>query len=192
MFEKRCYQSLAVVISFAGSLLAPFYLSAETYQTNEQFLHSNLSPNAANVINAETLWLTKSVSETAEKILGHSVKKYTQKYWRDNAKQDSTKNGSAKTLWILDEIGKEEPITAGFVVSNGKIISATVLAYRESRGNEIRYPGFLKQYQGVGLQADNQLNQNIDGISGATLSVRAMAKMARLALYYDGLLRSEH
>ena len=192
MFKKRCYQSLAVVVSFAGFLLAPFRLSAETYQTNDQFLRSNLSANAANVINAETLWLTKSISETAEKILGHSVKKYTQKYWRDNSKQDSTKNGSAKTLWILDEIGKEEPITAGFVVSNGKIISATVLAYRESRGNEIRYPGFLKQYQGVGLQADNQLNQNIDGISGATLSVRAMAKMARLALYYDGLLRNEH
>ena len=65
------------------------------------------------------------------------------------------------------------------------------MAYRESRGGEVRHANFLKQYQNVGLLPDNFLNKNIDGISGATLSVRAMGRMARLALYYDQISRTE-
>ncbi len=104
-----------------------------------------------------------------------------QRYWK-------TGNSSA---WILEEIGKEEPITAGFVVTDGKIAQARILTYRESRGWEVRYPAFLKQFQGAQLQADDHLNQPVDGISGATLSVNAMVRMARLALYFDKLSRAE-
>jgi len=94
-----------------------------------------------------------------------------------------------KTAWILEETGKEEPITAGFVVQNGGIEQARVLVYRESRGAEIRSPAFLEQYQGAGLTSDERLDRSIDGISGATLSVRAMERMSRLALYFDRLAR---
>ncbi|MDI1310137.1 MAG: FMN-binding protein [Methylotenera sp.] len=37
----------------------------------------------------------------------------------------------------------------------------------------------MKQYHGADLQKDYQLDKNMDGISGATLSVRAMGKMVR-------------
>ena len=171
---KKHYKTLAIVIG----LILSSALRAEVYQTNEQFLQSSAKGNA---VKSQTLWLTKKVALDVEKMLGHSIKNYTQKYWQDGN----------KTIWILEEIGKEEPITAGFVVSNNKIVSATVLVYRESRGKEIRHPSFLKQYQGVSLLPDQQLNQNIDGISGATLSVRAMGKMARLALYYDVLVKTQ-
>jgi len=77
------------------------------------------------------------------------------------------------------------------VVSDGKIVQVRVLTYRESRGGEVRYPAFLKQYQGAELQIDQHLNRNIDGISGATLSVNAMNRMARLALYFDRMSRVE-
>jgi len=88
-------------------------------------------------------------------------------------------------------LGDKSTITAGFVVLAGKISQVRVLTYRESRGGEVRYPVFLKQYQGVELQADNYLNRHIDGISGATLSVNAMNRMARLALYFDRMGRIE-
>lgn len=52
----------------------------------------------------------------------------------------------------------------------------------ESRGGEVRHPIFLKQYQGADLHKDYQMDKNIDGISGATLSLRAMWRMARLPL----------
>lgn len=129
----------------------------------------------------KVLWLTKGVAAQATRILGHAPAQLRQRYWA----------ADGKTVWLLDEIGKEEPISAGFVVENDKIAQARVLVYRESRGGEIRYPAFLKQYEGAGLTADARLDRSIDGISGATMSVRAMERMARLVLYFDRLSREE-
>jgi FMN-binding domain len=171
-------KKLLFCIGLAMVMASPFSLRAETYLTQEQFIQNVFGSNVAKL---ETLWMTKEVAKQADKILGHAPKQLRQRYY---------KNG-LQTAWILDEIGKEEPITAGFVVENGKIVQTNILAYRESRGWEVRHANFLKQYQGVGLLPDNFLNKNIDGISGATLSVRAMGKMARLALYFDQLSRTE-
>ena len=125
----------------------------------------------------EVLWLTKDRVTRASAILGHAPAQLRQRFWRSEG----------KTVWVLEAIGKDEPITVGFVVERGRVKLAKVLVYRESRGGEIRYPGFLKQYEGVGLTQDDRLDRSIDGISGATLSVRAMERMARLALYFDQL-----
>ena len=148
----------------------------EQYLKPEQFLAEVFSDNAPK---QEVLWVTKDIAKQAEKILGHAPTHLRQRYWRNNG----------KSAWIFDEIGKEEPITAGFVVSDGKIEQVRVLTYRESRGGEVRYLAFLKQYQGAELQVNQHLNRNIDGISGATLSVNALNRMARLALYFDRMSR---
>jgi len=87
---------------------------------------------------------------------------------------------------MLDEIGKEYPITAGFVVSDNHIERAQVLIYRESRGDEIHLPAFLRQFIGSGLDGE-RLSNKIDGITGATLSVNAMQRMARAALVLNQL-----
>jgi Na+-translocating ferredoxin:NAD+ oxidoreductase RnfG subunit len=58
------------------------------------------------------------------------------------------------------------------------------LAFRESRGWEIRYPFFTKQFDQVSLTQKQKLNKTIDNITGATLSVRAVRKLAQLALIY--------
>ena len=110
----------------------------------------------------------KLVAEIMEHDLGVLRLKYWEKEWR--------------TVWILEEIGKERPITAGIVINNGKIERINVLTFRESRGWEIRYPFFTDQFSDAILKEDRQLDRKIDGISGATLSVKAMTKMARLAL----------
>jgi len=152
--------------------------AAQQYLKPEQFLAEVFADNTPK---QEVLWVTKDIAKQAEKILGHAPNQLRQRYWRSGG----------KSVWIFDEIGKEEPITAGFVVLDGKIEQVRVLTYRESRGGEVRYPDFLKQYQGAGLQLDQHLNRNIDGISGATLSVNAMNRMARLALYFDRMSREE-
>ena len=58
-----------------------------------------------------------------------------------------------------------------------------VLVFRESRGWEVRHPFFTDQFRDAGLTGELALDRNIDGISGATLSVRALSRLARLALY---------
>jgi len=120
------------------------------------------------------LWITAEIQQEVEKILGHPPPRLRQRYWKDGA----------KTAWILEEIGKEEFITAGFVVANDRIERARVLIYRESRGMEVRYPAFLRQFDGVQLLEQRRLSKRIDGIAGATLSVWAMERMARSALYF--------
>lgn len=146
-----------------------------------------LEPEAfvANAFSAKpqvkTIWLTKNVESQVMTILGHAPTQLRQRYWSDGF----------KTLWILEEVGKEDLITAGFIVVDGKIDQAKVLVYRESRGMEIKYPAFLNQFKGLHITSDNRLEHSVDGISGATLSVHAMERMARLALYYDQLSKAK-
>ena len=49
---------------------------------------------------------------------------------------------------------------------------------------------FLAAIAGLSLAGDGYLSKHIDGITGATLSVRAAERMARLALWLDARVRS--
>ena len=106
--------------------------------------------------------------------MGHDLGALRVRYW--------TKNG--KTVWVLNEIGKQHPITVGLVVKQNKLQRLKVLIFRESRGWEVRHPFFTEQFKQIGITSENKLERNIDGISGATLSVIALKKLARLALYF--------
>ena len=86
----------------------------------------------------------------------------------------------------MSEIGKEKPITFGVVTHKGVINRVEVMVFRESRGDEIRLPQYTAQYQGQMLTGDGELSSSVDGISGATYSVRSMKKVAKLALLLDG------
>ncbi len=118
------------------------------------------------------LWLKGELKERVREVLGHDYRRLRVRYWRQGG----------LTAWILEEIGKEHPITMGVVVEEGHIREIRVLVFRESRGWEIRHPFFTEQFRGAGLEGETRLDRSIDGITGATLSVRAMRKVARLAL----------
>lgn len=120
----------------------------------------------------KSLWLKGEFKEEVKALLGHHYGKIRIKYWTEGE----------RTAWILEQIGKEKPITAGFLIQGGKIQQAHVLAFRESRGWEIRRKAFTRQFEFAQLTQDNRLTQQIDGITGATLSVNAMNRMAKLAL----------
>lgn len=134
----------------------------------DQFL-SAVFPDA--VPKKQALWLRGALVQDIEKILGHRSSRLRVHYWRQGS----------RSAWVLDEIGKELPITAGFVVNNGVLESTQVLVYRESRGGEIQYTHFLAQFEGLARELFG-LNRKIDNISGATLSVRSMKRMATMAL----------
>ncbi len=145
------------------------------YQTTPEFLSENFSVPPSE---AKSLWLTPELKKLSTKILSRPVRGMRVRYYSENE----------KTAWILEEIGKERPITVGVVV-NGNIEDfhieyMKVLAFRESRGWEVRHSSFTNQYKNVKMTSDYELDQNIDGITGATLSVWALNKIARLALFY--------
>ncbi len=157
---------LALITSHAA-------LASETvYETSESFLAAAF-PEA--VPSASVLWLQQSLRAEVTDILDQRPGMRI-RYWQDGE----------RTAWILDDIGKDKPITAGFVVQNGAIARVQVLVFRESRGWEVKYPFFTRQFQQARLSGGGKLTQDVDGITGATLSVRAMKRMARAALLLDG------
>jgi hypothetical protein len=153
--------------------LAAAAVRGEVYQEPAAFIAEVFGATPA----PKVLWLTRDLQAQAAAILGHPPAQLRQRYWSDGG----------KSVWILEETGKEELITAGFVVADGRIDHVRVLVYRESRGQEVRQSAFLSQFKNAKLAQGNRLDREIDGIVGATLSVGAMERMARLALYFERL-----
>jgi hypothetical protein len=136
----------------------------------EEFIKSVF---AGNPPQAERLWITRELNEDIRRILERDLGMMRLRYWQRDG----------RTAWILEEVGKEKPITTGWVVNDSGIEQLEVLIFRESRGWEIRYPFFTDQFKGLQLKQNLELDGHIDAISGATLSRNAMLKLSRLALF---------
>jgi electron transport complex protein RnfG len=84
---------------------------------------------------------------------------------------------------MLNMTGKERPITFMVVVDpNGTVRGVEVLIYRESQGSEIRYPGFMGQFEGKTVRSPLKLGRDIDAVTGATLSSRSATYVVKKAL----------
>ena len=140
-----------------------------TYQAPEDFLREAF---AGETPAAERLWIKPELAASLREILGHDIGVLRVRYWRQ----------AERSAWILDETGKEQPITVGVVVNGQGIETLRVLVFREIRGWEVRYPFFTDQFRGAGLDGNLDLDRPVDGISGATLSVDALKRVARAAL----------
>ncbi|MDQ7091000.1 MAG: FMN-binding protein [Methylococcales bacterium] len=151
---------------------------AETYQSKDDFLNQIFTDTLPE---PQLLWLDKTIKPHVEKILQHKMSFLRTRYWQN----------ADKSVWILDEIGKTKLITVAVVVEQQKISQLKVLAFRESRGWEVKHDFFTQQFKNISLADNLQLTQAIDGISGATLSVRALTKIAKLALFFDQKINEE-
>ena len=125
----------------------------------------------------KAVWIMGDLKETIKQATNGSTVKLREKYWSDGD----------NLVLVLEQIGKTELITTAWHLKDNKVVNTKVLMYRESRGGEVANSFFTKLFKGLGLSNDHDLDSHVDGISGATLSVRAMKKMAKQAL-----LLSEH
>lgn len=167
----RFMLSLLMLPLLSWPALAP--AGGETvYQEPEAFLQQSFP---GGVPDPEVLWLRGELNDGVQDILGHRYPSLRIRYWREGG----------RSAWILEEIGKDLPITTGILVNAGRIEALRVLIFRESRGWEVRYEFFTEQFDQAELIEDRRLDRSIDNISGATLSVRAVTKLARLALFLD-------
>ena len=115
---------LATGLAFAG----PAGESGRYVETDE-YLRSVFETE---VPAAKTLWVTGDLRDGVEQTLGHSFGALRVRYWFDGA----------RSAWVLDEVGKELPITIGVAISKSTIENVSVLEFRESRGWEVKYPFF--------------------------------------------------
>lgn len=165
---------IAIKAKVAAALIAlpPLAFAATVYETQAQFLERAFG---ASVPEPAVIWLSGERKAAVAEMLGHDYPALRLRYWcRDG-----------RSAWVLEEIGKELPITTGIIVDGGVIDSLRVMTYRENRGGEVSAPSFSEQFNGAALDGGKRLDTEIDGITGATLSVRAMTRLATVALYLD-------
>lgn len=147
-------------------------------QNNYQdWIQKSLNADASQLIEKKA-WLIGDKKKIINDILQHPYHQLRTSYWQN-------KSNPKQTLWILQEVGKEKFIDVGILIDDQKIKQLKILAFRESRGWEVKLPFFTEQFDNNSLTNDKQLTNQVDSISGATLSWRAVTKLARMALYLD-------
>jgi hypothetical protein len=171
-YRKWAGCGLVRILFVLAFLLGGVEASTTVYQKPSEFIAANFG---GKLPTTRALKLSGTHQAMMKRFLGHSYKPSTVRYWAQGG----------TFVVILEEIGKTQPITTGFVVKGGRIDQVKVLIYRESHGFEVSRSSFTKQFRKAGLKSDGKLDRRVDGITGATLSVRALTGLARVALYLD-------
>ncbi len=143
--------------------------AATVYETQAEFLARAFSDSPPE---PGLLWLSGERKSAVRQILGHDYPALRLRYWCQ----------ADRSAWVLEEIGKELPITVGIIIDKSYIRNLRVLTYRENRGGEVATPAFTDQFNEAALRQSGKLDTGIDGISGATLSVQALTRLATMAL----------
>jgi Na+-translocating ferredoxin:NAD+ oxidoreductase RnfG subunit len=88
---------------------------------------------------------------------------------------------------VLDNVyGKSMPITFLTIFdAEGNIRSAHIIKYRESIGGEVGNEIWLSQFKGKNAQNSFKVGQEVDAISGATISVNSVSRgLKKLTLLF--------
>lgn len=161
-------RALLAVFAFLPALVQAAEGDARVYLSVPEFLAQVFAEDPPP---PEVAWLDQDARARAEAVSGEDPG-FRRRYWQ--------RGGT--TAWVIDVIGRDHPITVGVAVNDAGIQLLRVLIYRESRGWEVRHEFFTRQFDGAALK-DDRLDRRIDGITGATLSVDALQRAARLALW---------
>lgn len=157
--------------------VCPLGLRAETvYLTPKDAL--KLFFKDSEKVTSEKKEITGDLKVKVEKALGVSLPKENYTFYIG-----STKGGTDGYALIDNQIGKTEPITFMTILDpQGKVRAVEILVYRESHGGEVQSRRFLKQFDKKTVRDPIRVGQDIDNISGATLSARALATGVKRAV----------
>ena len=166
---------LILIISFLGPLTA-----GEISDKAKDLIVRKMG--AGSEFKFEKIYIKNIESQKAEKMAGQ---RFFSDYFYGTA---VVQNDSITGYAVIDNVkGKAMPIT--FIVlfnTDGIILQSDVLKYREAYGGEISHPRWLSQFIGYNGSSAYKVGEDIDGISGATISVRAMnSGIQKLALLFD-------
>lgn len=93
-------------------------------------------------------------------------------------------------VFIDQVVGKHEFITyAVGIAADGKVRNIEIMEYKETYGHEVRRPEWRKQFVGKDTAAPLKLDQDIQNISGATLSSAHLTSGVRRLLHTYAVLK---
>ncbi len=133
-----------------------------------------------------------SIPKKLKKTIQNKVK---QKFYRDQIYYWVIDIDDKKHYALLDNtIGKTMPIT--FLVmfnENQEVIHSSIIKYREGYGGEISGRHWLDQFLGMKNDSLFKFQKEIDGITGATISVRSFTKgISKLSLLLPYVIDSNN
>lgn len=149
---------LVAVATLPTSAFAVDYLSVEQAQ-------KQMFPQADR-FEARAVNLSADQLQAVESRYGVKARTARWRVWQASA-------GGKPLGWVVvdDVVGKFELITYAVAVgADGAVQQVEILSYRESHGAEVRLPAWRKQFAGKTASAPLQVGQDINNISGATLS----------------------
>lgn len=156
---------------------------ATQYFTLEEVQHS-LFPEADH-FTSQPVRLTEEQKELVEDYSKVRLRAEEQPVWRVEAQ------GTLQGWLVVDEVyGKHEFITYAVGVNpDGSVKGLEIMDYRETHGGEVRDPAWRAQLTGKRYGDALKLDQDIDNISGATLSCKHITEGVRriLAIYQTAL-----
>jgi electron transport complex protein RnfG len=159
----------AAAALLAAALPATAAPSEQVFLTREQAL-AKAFPSGEQVAERKVS-LSDAQRRRVEKRLGWRLKEpwlIVHEGRRDGA--------SAGYAVVAEEVGKHEPITFMLkAMPDLRVEWVEVMTYREPHGSEVRKRGFLRQFEGRGAGDRLRPGREIENITGATLSVKAMA-----------------
>ena len=129
-------------------------------------------------VKKKKVWLTDTQSAAIQKILGDQIEYNERRATHYFGLNDAGQPVGA--MVIGNEIGRSYPITFMVVINtDGTVKDVEVMVYREPHGWEVRFESFMSQFFGRGA---SDPFDNINNITGATLSVRSMTKGVKKAV----------
>jgi Na+-transporting NADH:ubiquinone oxidoreductase subunit NqrC len=159
-----------VTVVAAAPAFAVQYLTTQAAQ-------KQMFPQASGFV-AHPLRLDDMQKKTVEKIAGVRMRFPEQPVWQ------VLENGKPAGWFVLDEVyGKHEFITYAVALdATGAVSGVEILEYRETHGGQVRNPKWRAQFTGKRYGAPLKLDNDIQNISGATLSSRHIAEGVRRVL----------
>ena len=173
------------VFTIAGLLLGFLTLAVgaeEEEYVEQMFLNKKQALQLAfpgvKKVKKKKVWLSDAQTAAIQKILGDQIEYKERRVTHYFGLNDAGQPVGAMT--IGNEIGRSYPITFMVVINpNGTVKDVEIMVYREPHGWEVRFESFMSQFFG---RDGGDPFDNINNITGATLSVRSMTKGVRKAV----------
>jgi len=149
-----------------AALCTPVSVQATQYLSIEQ-AQKALFPEA-DVFAATPISLTPELLARIQAPSPPGPRRSEQRAW------SASRGGTLLGHLMVDEvIGKHELITYALAIgADGAVRGVEIMDYRESRGGEVRDPRWRAQFNGKRNASALRLDEDIQNISGATLSCR--------------------
>jgi hypothetical protein len=168
-------------LALLAGLVVPRVVRSETYLSVGE-AQGLLFPGET--LRKLTVRLTAEQKKAVERASGQRVRKLDLELWR----------ASGGGWFLVDEVlGKHEFITYAVGLDPaGSVRGIEVLEYRETYGFEIRRPEWRAQFRGKTAASPLKLDEDVQNISGATLSCAHVTDGVRRVLdTFDLVLRTQ-